>query len=176
MPVVGIDELRQQGKAFRHPGGRQLEIAATPCDVGERRERVRSQADVAEPLRDRVQASRGRLVLPPERNCRERSGVGHRVLLGKLECTIDPFVDDLPIRWSLPHAGPACRLEREFRVEIRGGTGELDCLLDRGTERLAVESECVRPTDLQPELGLLASDRIRSATARCSSAIPSSIS
>jgi hypothetical protein len=98
-----------------------------------RRERVRSQPDVAEPLGDRVQASRSRLVLPPERNRRERSGVGRRVLLGKLEPTIDPFVDYLPIRWLLPHAGPACRLQREFRVEVRGGTGELDCLLDRGS-------------------------------------------
>ena len=103
-----------------------------------------------------MQASRSRLILPPERRCGECPGVGRRVFFGKLERTIDPLVDDLPIRWSLPHAGPARRLQRKFRIELRRRTGELYSLLDRRTERLAVEPECVRTTDLYPKLGLLA--------------------
>src|SRR5438552_254496 len=148
MSVIGIDELWQQLEPVPQPGGRLLEVAGTPGDVGERRERVRAQPDVADLLRDRVQASRSRFVLPPEGNCGERPGMGRRVFVGKLERTIDPLVDDLPIRWSLPHAGPARRLQRKLRIELRRGTGELYRLLDRRPERLAVESERVGATDL----------------------------
>ena len=148
MSVIGIDELRQQLEPVPQPDGRLLEVAGAPCDVGQCRERVRAQPGVADPLRDRVQAARGRLVLPPQRNCGERPGMGRRVFFGKLERTIDPLIDDFPIRWSLPHAGPARRLQREFRIKLCRGTSELYCLLDRRPERLPVELERVRATDL----------------------------
>src|SRR6266567_5654414 len=75
-----------------------------------------------------------------------------RPFFGKLERPVDPCVHDLAIRWSLPHAGPPRRLQRELRVELRRGTRQRDRLLERGTERIAVEPERVRATDLKPEL------------------------
>jgi hypothetical protein len=80
-----------------------------------------------------------------------------RAFIGKLDRTIDPLVDDLPIGWSLPHAGPARCLQRKLRVELPRGADKVYCLLDRLTERLAVESECVRASYLYPKLGLLPS-------------------
>ena len=78
-----------------------------------------------------------------------------RAFFGQLHRTIDPFVDDLPIGWSLPHAGPARCLQRKLGIELPRRADEVYCLLDCRTERLAVESECVRASDLYPELGLL---------------------
>src|SRR5919201_4016966 len=156
MSVIGIDELWQQLEPVPQPGGRLLEVAGTPRHVGERRERVRAKPDVGEPLRYCVQPSRGCLVLSPKRNCGERPGMRRRVFFGKVERTIDPLVDDLPVWSSLPHAGPSRRLQRKFRIELGRGAGELYRLLDRRTERFAVKYECVRATDPQPKLGLLA--------------------
>src|SRR5436309_3670277 len=154
MSVIGIDEIRKELESFLQPRGCLLEVAGSPCDVGKRRERVRAKADVAEPLCDRVHTAPGRLILPPERNCCESPRMRWRAFFGKLDRTIDPFVDDLPIGWSLPHAGPARCLQRKLRIELRRGTEEVYCLFDCRTEGLAVESERVRASDLYPKISL----------------------
>src|SRR5439155_10990588 len=76
-------------------------------------------------------------------------------LFRELQRAVDPPVDQLSIRQPLPHPRPARRLERELRIQLPGGTAELDRLLHGRAERFAVEPERVRMSDLLPELDLL---------------------
>ena len=149
--VVGIGELRKESDPLVDARMSLLEVAGAPRNVGERGERARTKRGVAGAHGDLVELARRGLVLPPQRRRGKRPRMGRRARFGKCECAFDPVVDDLTVRWPLPHAAAPRRLQRKLAVELRRRTAELDRVLHGRPKRFAVEPERVGAADLLPE-------------------------
>ena len=67
---------------------------------------------------------------------------------------LEPAGDKTSVGLPPPHSPAASGRHRELGVEIRRGAAEVDRLLHRSRERLAVVLDTVRVADLLPERGL----------------------
>ena len=130
--IVGVRELGQKLELLIRQVVGVREISAFPGGIAERLERERAQVGVP--------VKRPRLV--------------PRTLLGEFERPLDPALDEIGIGLPLPDPPPADRLEGELRLHVRGGTADLDRLLHRLPEGVAVELERIRAADPLPELRL----------------------
>src|SRR3989440_12795253 len=90
-------------------------------------------------------------VRAPDQRLRTR-GAGR---LRELEALCDPPFPELVVRPAPPHAGPNRGLQGQFGIRLRGDLpvrAELERLLHRSPEGLALVVEGVYPADRAPEL------------------------
>ena len=155
--LLGVVQFGQQIEWTLRPLERVVEVALVPRGNRAGVERCRTQLGIAEPVGELGRGTsilRARFVCPQHPR-HERLDHRRAVRLDEVDGAVDPAEHEISIRRRLPHPGTERGLVPELRVRLAardwiGADGER--ALHRLPELDAAEAECVRASDLAPQL------------------------